>query len=125
MHEFESFARNGPLERAGHSFEKRMRQQIRANQVFQVGIVIADHINRIHRGKPVNQGHLMHENPADIGLPELKQIAQHKEFAAAVFHILQKKIEFAGFIVSGKIVPRAAVADMQVAYNKNVFGVRQ
>jgi hypothetical protein len=125
MHELKSVACNGSLERAGHSFEKRMRQQIRANQVFQVCIVVADYINRIHPGKPINQGHLIHEDPADIGLPELKQIAQHKEFAAAVLHIIQKEAEFAGFIVRGKIVPRAAVANMQVAYNKNVFEFRQ
>jgi hypothetical protein len=125
MHEFKAFSGDGPLERAAHLPEKRVRHEVGTDQVFQVGVVVADHIHRIHPGKSFNKRHLLNENPADIGLPEFKQIAQHKKFAAAGFDIIQKKSEFSGLIVGGKVVPRTAVTDMQVAYNKNVFLSRQ
>ena len=62
----------------------------------------------------------MGQHFADIGLPKIKQIAQHKKLCITVLDIIEKPIKLLSLVVCRKVVPRPAVADMKVTDNDNV-----
>ena len=67
----------------------------------------------------------MNKYSADVGLPELKQIAKYEQLRLAIGDIIEKKIELVGLAVHGKIVPRTAIPDMQITYNNDIsFGTQ-
>ncbi len=111
-----------PGERRAHVLEEGVIEEVRADEVGEVDVVVAGHVHGLERGEVVEDLAPLHEEEAEVHLPELEEVAEDEELAPLAAHVIEEGVERSRLPARLELVAHATVPEVQIAHDEDVSG---
>jgi hypothetical protein len=97
-----------------------MVQEVLADEMQQVNIVVAEDVDGTHRRHAVEQRQIVLDAPAEIALPEIEKVSGDNQSPGLIADEIEKAAELLGPVAIGEAVAGTAIAQVQVGNDKSL-----
>src|SRR5208282_1366114 len=112
-------------ERDGHVVKDRVIQEMLADELEQVAIVIAQNVDGPHCGQPIQQREVRFKGSTERTLPQVEQVARDNQPATLVPNKIEEAVELRWPVAKVEAIPGSGIAQMKIGHYKSLHDLLQ